>query len=433
MKKNLLLSLTSTALLLTATGCLKEDEQPKDVVVDHRAALIRALDNQASTLVNGINKVIIEGNFLQGMALTNPPQPIPLSDDNEINKAINYLLANQTAQGNGFSYKPDSKICSEVLAKNNPATCIEVMKQVTLMQTPANDTDGALQIAIGKAQPFYINYSESAVSVRTTLAEIIKTIGEVDAVLKQNGEAGFTGPLPTTYAGAFELGATSSMVISNLRFSILAAVDVQGLNENGEAYSLQVAAAQNLLSLSLNPLTGLAAASASLPPVAASFYARNDQNIAHQVQVSFPGLSGTLTLNNSLEQLALQAFKLSTPDIFVTVDGQTAAHFSTASQIDAHLQSNIGGDRSVSFSSEFSAQLNIFANGLINQSGQLNAAISQGTELYFQQDSKQAKVVLGSVQLLGGGDFSGMMDAQQDACIAGQQNNPIPLQTVVCE
>ena len=432
MKKNLWLSLTSAALLLTATGCLKEEEALPDAVVDHRAALIKALDNQSSALVNGLNKVIIEGKFMQGMGLENPPQPIPLSDDNEINKAINYLLANQTTQGNSFSYKPDSKICSEVMAKNNPATCIEVMKHVTLTQTPSNKTDGTLQIAFGKAQPFYINYSESEVSVRTTLAEIIKTIGEVDTVLKLNGEVGFTGTLPTTYAGAFQLGATSALGVSSLRFSILANVDVQGLNEKGEAYSLQVAAAPNLLSLTLNPLTGIAAVSVAIPPVAASFYVRNDQEIPHQVQVIFPGLSGIVSLNNALEQIALQAVKLTTPDAFVTVDGQAAAHMFAASQIDAHLQSHASGDKSVIFSGEFSAQINLFANGLINQNGQINASIAQGTELLFKKDSEQAKVVSGSVQLLGGGDFSGMMAAQQDDCIAGQQNGFL-LQTVACQ
>ena len=110
-----------------------------------------------------------------------------------------------------------------------------------------------------------------------------------------------------------------------------------------------------------------------------------------------------------------------------------AAHLFSASQIDAHLQSHGGGDKSVSFSSEFSAQINIFANGLINQTGQLNASIAQGTELYFKQSSEPAKVVAGSVQLLGGGDFSGMMAAQQDDCIEGQQNNAIPLKTAICE
>lgn len=433
MKKNLWLSLTSTALLLTATGCLKEEEAVPDGVIDHRAALIQALDNQAAALVNGLNKVIIEGQFIQGLALENPPQPIPLSDDSEINKAINYLLANQTAQGDNYSYRPDSKICSEVIAKNNPATCIEIMKKVSLLQTPSNETEGTLQIAFGKAQPFYITYTESEVSIRTTLAEIVKTIGEVDAVLKQNGEVGFTGTLPTTYAGAFQLGATSSLGISSVRFSILASVDLQGLNEKGEAYSLQVAAAPNLVSLILNPLTGIAAVSASVPPVAASFYARNNDEIPRHVQVSFPGLSGTVSLNNALEQIALQAVKFTAPDVFVTVDGQAAAHVFADSQIDAHLQSHAGGDKSVHFAGEFSAQINIFANALIDQNGQLNASIAQGTELYFKQGSEQAKVVAGSVQLLGGGDFSGMMDAQQNDCIQSQENNPIPLQTALCE
>ena len=81
MKKNLWLSISTSALLLTTAGCFKEEAKQPEAAVNPRAALIQALDKQATTLVNGINKVIIEGKFLQNMSLENPAQPIPMSDD----------------------------------------------------------------------------------------------------------------------------------------------------------------------------------------------------------------------------------------------------------------------------------------------------------------------------------------------------------------
>lgn len=97
------------------------------------------------------------------------------------------------------------------------------------------------------------------------------------------------------------------------------------------------------------------------------------------------------------------------------------------------LQSYADGNKSVTFASEFSAQIDIVANALINGNGQLNAYVAQGTEVYFKMNSQQAQVISGSVQLIGTDSFNGIMDAQQNTCIEGQQNAPIPLQTVVCE
>ena len=440
MNKKLLLSLSS-AIVLLASGCLKEKAKPEEIpqapipapATDHRAVLIQSLDNQAKTLVNGLNKVIIEGKFLHNMALTNPPQAIPMTDDNEINKAISYLLSNQQEQGNAYTYKPDSRLCSEVIAKNNPAICIEVMKQVELLQTPSSKTDGSLKISIGASSPFNIGYGQSEIKVQTALSEIIKAIKEVDQVFKQNGEAGFQGTFPTTYAGAFELSASSLLTVSQLSLKITSAVDLRGQNENAEAYSIQIAASPNLASVSLDALSGIGAVAVLLPPALAAFTVHDDQNIAHEVQVSFPGLSGALILNNSLEKVILQALKLSSPDVYVTVDGQAAAQFSLASQIDAQLQSYANGDKSLSFDKEILAQIDIVANPLINATGQLSTTVAQGTELFFKLNSTQAEVRSGSIQLLGTGSFNAIMDAQQGACIEGQQNAPLPLQTAVCQ
>lgn len=436
MKKNLLLTIASSALLIGASGCLKEKAQEEasqdDAGINARAALIQALDKQATALVKGINKVIIEGKFVQNMEQNNPPEPIPMDDDNEVRKAIGYMLSNQTEQAGSYTYTPDSKVCSEVIAKSYPATCIEVMKKVSFTQHPATETDGAVEIKIGNARPFYLIYGENAVAVRATLGEIVKAIAVVDQVHKDNGEEGMKSPLPTTHEGEIELVVASFMSISSFHISIISDIDLQGENENARPYSVQIAAAQNLLSATLDSVTGIGTASAALPQVSAAFTVYNEQNDLHNVEVFFPGLSGNLTLDNSLESIALEAVKLTSSQAYATVNGQSAIHFTSASQIDAILQSYAGGDKSLSFASPISAQLNIYANDLIDKNAVVSLNVEADTQLYFAYESKQAKVVSGSVQLTANGDFSGNLDAQKDSCIEGQDEG-FPLQTVVCQ
>jgi hypothetical protein len=434
MKKSLLMKIAGGALLIGATGCLKDkaaEEAGSEAEVNPRTALIAALNSQASNLVNGLNKVIIDGNFVKNVAVNNPPQPIPLGDDNEVNKAINYLLSNQIKEGESYSYTPDAKVCSEVMAKNNPAVCIEVMKKVSFKQFPANESEGALEIRIGAAKPVHLLYSSGGIAAQATLAELVKAAGIIDQVLKQNGDEGMQDPLPTTYAGAFQLTVSSFLSVSSLNFSITSPIDLRGAQQNGDTYSVQIPAAPNMLVAALDSVTGMGSASAALPAVNAEFTAHNDQDVAHQVQISFPGMAAGLSLDNALERISAQA-ALNSPDAYITVNGQPAAQLSSASQIDAYIQSYAGGHVSFNFVNEFSAQVEIFTNGLIEGEGVISGAIAAGSSLYHAFDSEQVKVISGSFQLSGTGSFLGSLDAQEDSCIEGQENS-FPLQVVACE
>ncbi len=438
MRTNLLLPLLSSALLICASGCLNVEaelvDQPANedaAPANQRIALITALDDQAINLVNGLNKVIVEGKFLQNLALVNPPKPIPMNDGNEIEKAIQYLLSNQIKSGLSYIYTPDSKFCSEVVAKNDPAACIQVMSLVTLVQVPNDDASGTLFINIDNAQPFQLYYSSDEIIARGSIAEIVKALSKIDPILKQSGNVG-VGQLPTTYTGAFEFKVGSFMTISHVRFNITTPIDVRGENVNGSTYSVQISSAEEVLKISLDSLSGIGSASANLPAVAASLKVHDGQEILHDVQVVFPGLSGKVKLDNSLERMTFQTIKFNSTDTFISVDGQTAAHIYSASQIDAHVQTFSGGDKSLHFFGAFEIQFDIFSNALIEGNGQILASIAEKTELSFKFNSVQAQVISGSLQLTGAGDFAGSLNAQAGSCIEGLEN-AFPLQQVVCQ
>lgn len=446
MKKNILLKLSSAALMIAATGCLKEDapadaggtgsggNPPADVVVeDPRAALVQALDTQAINLIDGINKVILTGNFVKNIAVQNPPQAIPLNTNNDVQKAIRYLLSNQTTQGNQTTYKPDPRVCSELIAKNDPAACMQLMDEVTLVQTTTDSTSGVLDLSIAGAHPFSLSYSPSSLSISTRFDEIIKTIKEISRVNVQNGHQEFDSSLPSVHEGALSLSVSNGLATSTIDFSITEAVHVAGQNQNGSPYSIQAAAAQHVASITLNSDLGIAHASISIPAVAAIFTAHDDQNTDHLVEVQFPGLNGAFNLDNALEMISVQALKLTAADAYINVDGQSAVHGIFNNQLDAEIKSSQGGNVKLSFLQQFSAQIELYTNPLIRSTGSISALVAQNTQIYFPYQNKQAKVLQGLVQLTGTQDFAGTMDAQPNTCIEGEQNRPLFLESVACE
>ena len=431
--KNSGIKALSIALMLTATGCLEsEHEDPAQVIVDPRAALVAALDNQATTLVNGINKVIINGQFLKNMNLENPPESISLSNNNEINRAIQYLLSNQATAGNSTTYRPDSKICVELLAKEHPQSCVQFMADITLIQTPLDATTGYLEVNVAGAKPFLMGYGPGGLSVNSKIAEVVKTLQRLSEIVIQNGENGFADKLPTTHEGEIQLAITSEMGFSIIAASITKAIDIQGIDD-GSAYSLQAQASQNTLAVALNAALGFAQASINLPEFVLTLHPQDDLHVIHEVQVQFPGASGSLSLDNSLATMALEALRLKKSDIYVNVDGQNAVHGMSNDQIDASIHMVQGGDGTVTFAQQFSAQVTFSLNPLINKTGTISGSVAQGTQVTFPHSVEQGKVLAGSIDLLGTLDFAGSMNATVGSCIEAQQNAPLFLQTAICK
>ena len=431
--KNLKLKASSIIMLLAATGCLetKPDDSAQSKP-DPRAALVAAIDNQATTLVKGINQVIINGQFLKNMTLQNPPNPISLSDENDVNKAIQYLLSNQSTVDDSTIYHPDPRICSELLAKDHPQTCIQFMADVTLTQTALDDSTGYVEINVAGSKPLLMSYSPDGLSANSKVIEVVKTLHRVSDILVQNGEHGFADKLPTTFDGEIQLAISSKMGFSAVTASIIAALDIQG-TDSGSAYGLQAQVSQNTLAVYLKPDLGLAQASVNIPKFVLTMNPHDEQNLIHQVQIQFPGATGTLSLDNSIATMALQALRLNSSDIYIDVDGQNAVHGISSEELDASIQVAPGGDGKLTFAQQFSAQAIFSSNPLISKTGTISASVDQGTQIIFSHTAQQGKVIAGSINLLGTLDFAGSLNASAGTCLEGQKAAPLYLQSVICK
>lgn len=429
MKKNLLLPFSAAVFAIAITGCLEKKEEAAGP--SNREALIVALDSQAVGLVDSLNKVLITGNFVANLSLENPPEPIPLDGDADVKKAIDYLFANEVANGNNSTYTPDPRICSEILAVNNPAVCQKVFAKISLHQEVSDADTGYVQVAIDGAMPFGFVYDSSLVSFNVSLPGFFAALEKVDAIQVAEGEDSFAAGLPTTRNGSVTLSVAQQMGASIVDLTISQAIEIAGVNSEGQSYSLDIGAANNVATVSLISSLGIGTVSINAPAAAALIPAHDHQEVMHPVAVNFPGLTGQFTLNNAAAMIEASAVQLLASSVEVSVDGQPGFQLDVADALNAQLTAS-AGDITLNFTSAFSAMLQVNNNALVEESGSLSVAIAQDTALLFAKNSEQGQVLSGSLSLIGSGDFIVNLDAQAGMCIEGQQDS-FALQTVVCQ
>lgn len=416
--------------IATTTGCLEKKEEEASQA-SNRGALIAALDSQAVGLVDSINKVIISGNFIANLSLNHPPEPIPLDGDEDVKKAINYLFANEVVNGSSSTYTPDPRICSEILAKEHPATCQKVFAKISFVQEVSDADTGYVQAVVDGSLPFGFVYDSSLVSFSVSLPNLFEALEKVDAIRVADGDQPFSDDFPSTRTGAVTLTVANQMGASIVDLTISQAVQIAGVTSEGQNYALNVGAANNVATVSLISALGIGTVSINAPAATALIPVHDGQEQLHGIAVNFPGLTGQLSLNNAMSLIDASAVQLLASSVTASVDGQPAFQLNVAAPLNAQVIAS-AGDITLQFSSAFNALLQVNNNPLADKTGSVTAAISQNTSVLFAKDSEQAQLLSGSFSLIGSGDFTVNLDAQAGMCIEGQ-DEPFALQTAVCQ
>ena len=431
MKRNLFLSMSAGACILAATtGCLEQKvADDPSLQASNREALVTAMDNQAVSLIDSLNSVVIGGAFIQNLALENPPKPIPIDSENDVKKVVDYFLANESVSGTSSVYHPDPRLCSEVIAKEHPQACQQLMSKVSIYQEASDKESGYVQIQVDGAAPFGFAYTPSLVSLRVQLDQLLIVAQKINTIKMALGEQ--IDELPSSAQGTAILTVSNQMGASIIDLTVTQALQIAGTNSQGQAYSINVLAANNIVTASLFTALGLGSVSLNIPAASVLFPIHDDQNNEHVLGINFPGLSGQINLNNAASIVEFVAMNLGAPSVDATIDGQQAAHI-TVGQLDAQVKAS-NGDLTATLTNGFSAALVLSPNAMTAQSGTVTGTIAPNTELLFAYQSKQVKINQGSFSLIGTGDFTANMDAQAGMCAEGTQNQPIFLETVVCQ
>lgn len=432
MKTNILKTITCGALVMAATGCKEEKAAETSATQQSpRQALVAALETQANGLMNSFNNVIVDSEFIKNLNLQNPPEKVSVQTEDDVKKALNYLLAQEKSANGATVYTPDKRICSEVLAKDNPATCEDIFSRMTLAQVEQDATSGLVQVYLENIKAFGFVYTPEIVSLNVSLPELLETLKKVDEIKVAHNEESMN--LPTTAQGnvaltlAQKMGATIADVTVNQKVRII------GVDRDSQNYDYAIESGQNAVTASFYPNMGIAALSVQLPQAVLTFPVHDHDNIYHSMQLVFPGGQGVATLNNAMSMIDFSGVQLAAPTVTAKADGQAMAQLTVNGQVNAQVTSYAGGHIGLKFLSPVSGQLQTVSNPLFSEQGTITASITQGTEVYFAKDAQQAKVISGSFTYVGTQDFIANMTATAGMCIEGDENQSLYLQTAVCK
>ena len=435
-KKQLLA--VSTLLLLTATGCLQSEsndqvQQQPQPNFDHRAVLVESLNKQATSFVAGINEVVIKGNFLKNMSLENPPEPIPLDNNNDVNKAVNYMLSNQSSQNGALIYNPDAKLCSEVIAKNDPRTCIELMKKVSIVQMPADTASGVVDIYVGQSKLLRLTYSADALLAQFEASGVIGALKEVSQTSVQMGEQGFEAQLPSVYQGEATVLVSSMFGLSTISLGVLSEIKLAGKTDENKDYALQISTKESAISISLSPSTSAGYVQLDIPAVQLTAPIRDRNETIYEIKIDFPGAAGMLSLENALSRISLANFKMAQDSAYAKIDGQPAIQLFSNTKLEGYLQSRPGKQITVKSLGLFAAQLDVFANNMFADHGQINVSIAAGTEVLIDHNKNQAQFIAGSLEILATGTFNQQINVSAGECTSEDIQNGDIVTKVVCQ
>lgn len=434
MNKNILKTIACGALVLAAVGCKEEQVEVTQIAEPQaagRAALIKALETQAQGLVDSFNNVIVDSQFLKNLDLEHPPEKISMETEGEVKKAIDYLLSNDQSHSDVIVYSPDTRICSEILAKDHPETCQDVFSKITLAQTAQDASSGYVEVYIANIKAFGFVYAPELISAQVDLSGLLAALTKVDEIIVAHQEESME--LPSLAEGnvsvtvAQKLGATIADLTVNQK------IHVTGVNYEMQNYDFVIEAGQNVATLSAFSSMGIASLQVNIPAVEAIFPVHDYNNINHAVSLSFPGGSGLATLNNAMSMIDFAGVKLAASTVSAKADGQSMAQLTVNGQIDAQVTSYAGGHVGLKFASAVDGQLATVSNPLFSEQGTITASIAEGTEAYFAKGANQAKLISGSFSYIGTQDFLSNMNATAGMCIEGDDNQPLFLQTAVCQ
>lgn len=435
MKRNLLTKLSlSACLFMGATGCLPEPvvEDANLEAPSPRPALLKALETQSVSLIESFNAVVANSTFIKNLELENPPKPIDIENEEEIKKAVAYLLANESQNADATIYYPDKRICSEIIAKQNPAACEKIVEKISIAQVEQDATSGYVQVHFAGTNPFNFVYTAELISISTHFSQLVSAAEQVDLIKVALGDASFAANLPSIHEGAATLTIAKQMGASIIDITASQNVKIVGSTEKGQNYNVQFAAQNNIVTLALYPLLSLGSVSVNIPAAQVQVDIFDNNNNLHPMAVSFPGASGVATLNNAMSMIELSAVKFNAPQLDITINGQPAISAQVPNQLDAQITTYVGAHVSAKALAGFQFNLSVQSNSLFDKTGTVALNVQQGTELFKAKNDEHAQVISGSITLLGTQDFTANMSAQAGMCVAGN-DQPFYLEVVNCQ
>ncbi|MBI2520248.1 MAG: hypothetical protein HYV97_07515 [Bdellovibrio sp.] len=329
-------------------------------------------------------------------------------------RVINLLMANGMPENGGMTYRPEARVCGEILAKNHPAACEEAMARITFFHSSTQEFHGTIIARFDNYIPFIIEYRANSFEIKLSAQNIRAMIVEIDKIEQRNG--GEAMEVIPELSGALNL-SFSKPNTAQLGLQII--VD-QALRAYFQVYDGEVdiniaASASPIAQLSLNKVSRLISLDVDVTAIDAKFPVNGEEvqgDSTKRFWLEASGLAGKVIWNDAEEKIIFDNIRMAATGMWrLNVDDEPALELSFE-PISTVLTTS--GERlhvKVPQSIYFYAQL--FPSNLTDAEGSLTISAQAETELeiftVWQDGSSNDHytVLAGSVHVQGTGDLLG--------------------------
>ncbi|HAZ11377.1 MAG: hypothetical protein A2X86_20140 [Bdellovibrionales bacterium GWA2_49_15] len=420
------------ALVLFMYGCVSNPDTPvtnsppneggiSEIRPEETAHVKSLISDTAVEWVDEIDSIIARGAIQSSLARIFGNPDAQNTDDadsgvqefkQDFPRVISLLLANGKPENGGMTYRPEPRVCREILAKNNPASCEEAMGRVTFFHTSAHQLTGTIVVKFDNFVPFIVEYSSNSFNLKLSAENLRAVIVEIDKIEQRNG--GEAMEVIPELSGALTI-SFNQVSAAQIEFSIM--ID-RALHAHFDVYEGSVdinLASSGSVQLVLNKVLHLISAELDVRAIDAKFPVNNQNDEGAKINhigLEANGIAGKITWDDLTEKIIFENIKMGNVSPWrLTVDDDPAleASFESIGIVLATSGEKLHAKATLPIS--FNAQL--FQSNLTNGEGSLAISMLANTELEISQvwDNGTSDafftVLAGQVHIQGTGDLLG--------------------------
>lgn len=391
-----------------------------------------------ASLITSINSIFEHGETIEllGNFLDDNKENKNDSNNNDSNEfdpaefrqkysqAIDYFFSNPVKIGGETAYTPDPRICTEVIAGNDPGSCVEGMGHIRAIHTPIDETHGTIILKYDSFTPVIISYDNNSIKLNSSLSEVENMLIEINDLILAHEEKGMD-VIPNMNGDVqLQLKLINNKTVE-IEGGFLSDISFSGDfgNEEKDPVAIFIGRIENLFNATINEDSRIVNLAFDSNSLIGNFEINDDNRNKHLAQITFNGIHGNITLDDLARTINFQNIGIDGENAILKVDGAVTATL-TANDLSFLLDlTNI--DPIINLNSNIHGTLVIDdkANVLDDIQGTLEINIENGTSLRFDKTHDLVEILSGTFESIGSDDIQGYLLLGSGQCLTNSDDS----------
>lgn len=362
----------------------------------------------------------------------------------ELPDVLALVLANQTnPAANEFLFVPDPRVCSDYIARNNPAACIEGMGNVSI-RLIQSEKSNEFRFFFNNFNPFTLVLSDTSLTATVNLTDAVATFRAINEIIGryEPAEKVAEADIPTL-TGSAQVALNKQSEELSVSLSLLSDIYLKFMDEDGEV-EINLDQTSNLISAVINNTNQTMDVNLNLASFLGEFPIWDDSaevRVLRRAKLEVGSFAGNINFNSAIKEIQFTNFGFVNSDFArLSVQDNKVAEVSfyntnfTLKQVNNFTLFKANSDLTLNAS--------FFASQFFQNSGSLNLQITNNTLIqineYYEGDNQDPTTIFkqlnGALSLNGSGDLLGALLAGVGDCYTevDTEDFVFPLEKVSC-